>query len=50
MTTTEVKKSTDAIQKTTNRLLKEGPQACRKFLIDAGIIKSKKKRKKPTNP
>jgi hypothetical protein len=45
MTDQQIKQQIDIINTVTARLLAAGPKACRQFLIDAGIIKPKRKRK-----
>jgi hypothetical protein len=36
---TTIEKQIKIIKKVTKELLAQGPEACRKFLVDAGIIK-----------
>lgn len=35
----DVRRTIEAIRETTRQLLAAGPEACRQYLIDAGIIK-----------
>lgn len=42
MTDEQIRKQVESIREMTEKVLAGGPEACRKFLIDAGIIRNKR--------